>query len=124
LAGGSGELDHCFASGHASDGKSVSLKPSGYGLNVFVSCAELPAVLFRIQPLMKHRRPGSVYVSQETLARCFTLRRALQHKQHSPHREVIRDRAPIEFRPRQRMHGAVHRSQEALIHSSLGSMND
>jgi hypothetical protein len=64
-----------------------------------------------------------VYLSQETLARRFTLRRALQHDQHSPDREVIGNRTLIEFRPRQRMHGAAHRGQGALIQRRLGGVN-
>ena len=65
---------------------------------------------------MKHCGAWGVYVSQEPLPRGLTFRRALQHHQHSPHREVIGDRALIEFRPRERMHGAAHRGQEILIH--------
>jgi hypothetical protein len=63
-----------------------------------------------------------MYLAQETLTRRFTLRRALQHDQHSLDGEVIGHRALVEFMPRKRMHGAVHRGQKALIHCGLGSV--
>jgi hypothetical protein len=46
----------------------------------------------------------------------------LQHDQHSLDGEVIGHRALVEFMPRKRMHGAVHRGQKALIHCGLGSV--
>ncbi len=72
---------------------------------------------------MKHWRPGSVYLSQKTLARRFALERALQHDQHSPDREVSGDRTLVKLRPRQRMHGAVQRGPETLIHRRLGGVD-
>src|SRR5271165_3520185 len=92
LPGGAGELDHGPACGDASDRKSMSLKPRGHGLNVFVFCAELLAVPLRAHPLMEQRRTGCMRLSQETLERRFVFRWALQHDQHSPQREVIGER--------------------------------